>query len=460
MVARSAAAHFVARRYSIKSRALFLFVSFAGDLDLIGDILFYLYIQNSSPQYGTVALTFCTLGGIVWLSIIVMGISIYGKVPLFLNGAVISWLLCLGIFLQDLPQVAITLAVEARRGAPKKFSGIATFNVMSTVYGILAKVAEVYENQDDPLVSADCTSSFSGHVGEVYSVATLPGGRAIATGSYDRTVKLWDVATGVCLRTLEGHTNMVRAVAAVSPSLVVSGSRDKTVRLWEVTTGKCAQVLVGHTHRVRAVAALSPSTVVSGASDRTIKIWDVETGACIKTLEGHGDSVNSVTFVLIHDAVTVVSASSDTTIKLWNSESGECVCTLEGHTDSVNCVAVVRGAGSIASASDDKTIKVWNTGSAECIRTLVGHTHWVYSVAVVSPDILVSGSRDKTVKLWDLTTGACVKTLKGHRSWVDAVAVVSPEVVASTSDDNTVKVWHLKLKRGFEMVPESTVHPL
>jgi len=128
------------------------------------------------------------------------------------------------------------------------------------------------------------------------------------SGSWDRTVRLWDAATGALQQTLEGHTESVASVAfspesvasvAFSPDSkqIVSGSWDRTVRLWDAATGALQQTLEGHTELVASVA-FSPDgkQVVSGSGDRTVRLWDTATGALQQTLEGHTDSVASVAF--------------------------------------------------------------------------------------------------------------------------------------------------------------------
>ena len=79
------------------------------------------------------------------------------------------------------------------------------------------------------------------------SVSFSPDGTKVASGSGDKTVKLWDVTSGECLQTLEGHSDDVNSVS-FSPdgTKVASGSDDKTVKLWDVTSGECLQTLEGH----------------------------------------------------------------------------------------------------------------------------------------------------------------------------------------------------------------------
>ena len=120
----------------------------------------------------------------------------------------------------------------------------------------------------------------TGHTGDISSIAYSPDGKLVASGSFDNTIKLWDVETGKELRTFYGHTGKVMSVA-FSPDgkLLASGGSDFVIRLWDVSTGKQAKVLEYHSNSVNAVR-FSPDgkTIVSGSDDQTVKIWDVATG--------------------------------------------------------------------------------------------------------------------------------------------------------------------------------------
>ncbi|KAK7582831.1 hypothetical protein V3481_012129 [Fusarium oxysporum f. sp. vasinfectum] len=285
--------------------------------------------------------------------------------------------------------------------------------------------------------------TLEGHTSSVSSVVFSKDGRFIASGSWDKTVKMWNVATGEEERTLEGHTDEVLSVVFSNDGrLIASGSGDNTIKIWNVATDEEEQTLEGHTNSVTSVVFSNDDTLIaSGSCDNTIKIWDVATGEEEQTLEGHTDTVWSVVFS--NDSTLVASGSADDTIKIWNVETGKEERILEGHTERVLSVVFSSDGRLIASGSSDDTIKIWNVATDEEEQTLEGHTMSVTSVVFSNDDTLIaSGSNDKTIKIWNVATGKEEQTLEGDTGSVTSV-VFSKDgtLIASGSDDDTIKIW-------------------
>ncbi|NMG05524.1 NB-ARC domain-containing protein [Brasilonema sp. UFV-L1] len=298
-----------------------------------------------------------------------------------------------------------------------------------------------------------CLKTWQGYASWVQSVAFSPNGTILASGNEDWTVRLWDVGTHQELKTsplaektaviLQGHTGWVCSVA-FSPDgkTLASGSSDRTLKLWDISNGRCLKTLLGHTRWVRSVAFSPDGTILASCGgDNTLKLWDVREGQCLKTWRGHSGWLWSVAFS--PDGYTLASASEDKTVKLWDVRTGECLKTFEGHTSWVQSVAFSPDGQILASGSCDQTVRCWDVSTGECLNTFWGHASWVQSVAF-SPDgkALASGSCDQTVKLWDVSTGKCWQTLSAHASWIWSVAF-SPDgkALASGGQDETIKLW-------------------
>ncbi|KAJ9139419.1 WD40 repeat-like protein [Pleurostoma richardsiae] len=312
-----------------------------------------------------------------------------------------------------------------------------------------------------PIVDADwsaCLQTLMGHSKGIESVAFSPDGTKIASGSADKTAKIWDTALGTCLQTLRGHSKRVESVA-FSPDgkQAVSSSEDRTIKLWDTASGDCTQTLEGHGGSVYSVA-FSPDgkQLVSSSADKTVKLWDTASGNCAQTLEGHGGWVYSVAFS--PDGKQVVSSSEDRTIKLWDTTSGNCTQTLEGNGDSVYSVAFSPNGKQLASVSGRSHIEIWDAISAKRTQTLEGDKYLAHSVAF-SPDsqLVASGSRYATIRIWDTSSGKA-QILQGHNNSINSVAF-SPvsKLLASASDDHSIKLWNLTLGPYTQTAPSDPV---
>ena len=286
------------------------------------------------------------------------------------------------------------------------------------------------------------------HDSRVSAVAFSSDGRRLATGSDDRSVKVWEVSSDGrnvrLLYTLREHTSWINALA-FSPdgAALASASHDQTIRIWSLSDGTRRLVLTGHAGSVTTVA-FSPDgqTVASGGEDRTVQLWDVNTGTLVRTFSGHDFAVRSVAFS--PDGTQIASGSDDKTVRLWLASTGATVGIFSEHTDDVTATAVAPDNVQVASASKDGTVILRQLTTGVVETTIVpAHNNWVTCLAYSDDgNWIASGGRDQTVRIWNARTGALVLGPLNHGGWVYAVAL-SPDgsLLASAGENGIIGLW-------------------
>lgn len=302
---------------------------------------------------------------------------------------------------------------------------------------------DLFASPSPPAILGTIISSYSNHSDNVTAVAWSPDGKRIASASYDQTVQVRDVDTGIPITTYRGHLLGVYAVAwSPDGKRIASGSWDKTVQVWDVNTGGTILTYRGHSSWVRAVAWSSDGKLIASASyDQTVQVWNANNGRNNIIYCGHSDVVNTIAWST--DNSHIVSGSKDKTVHIWNVTTGKRILNYQGHTDEVNAVAWSPDGTYIVSAGDDKAVQISDATAGSHFNTYLGHTASVTALAW-SPNgmRIASGSKDKTIKVWDVTTSNNVFTYRGHNAEVYSLAW-SPDSthIASGSWDDTVQIW-------------------
>ena len=286
---------------------------------------------------------------------------------------------------------------------------------------------------------------FRGHENHVSGAIFSPDGKRILSSSWDRTVRVWSIASRKTILTLDQHEGFVNgAVYSPDQSMILTAALDNKARLFNARTGKLIRILKGHSHDLTS-ATFSPNgqRIVTASGDQTARVWEVAGGQLLKTFLGHKAGLESAAFS--PNGNRIVTASADKIVRILDVSSGERLALLEGHSEPVRSARYDPRGEFIASASEDKTVRLWGARSGVYVRMFKGH-EWAVLHASFSPDgkRLVTASKDNTARLWEVKTGKQLQILKGHKGIVTH-ASFSPNghTIVTASGDGTIRLWPL-----------------
>ncbi|KIJ58371.1 hypothetical protein HYDPIDRAFT_119616 [Hydnomerulius pinastri MD-312] len=281
----------------------------------------------------------------------------------------------------------------------------------------------------------------------IYAISYSPNGKLIATGTQDKSIRIWDSQSGRMLLDLIGHTDTIRALSfSHNGTQLASGSADHTIRIWNTSSGDTlGESWEAHSDYATSVAYSPDDKVIATAGlDGVVRIWDVATRVKIVEITDHPAAVRCVRFS--PDGSHLASGCDDHNVRIYDRRTGALVLgPLEGHTDLLGAIAYCPDGTRIASCSDDCTIRIWDSISGNMVLgPLEGHADWVAWIEY-SPDgkELLSGSHDTTMRLWDSFTGRLIAgPLRRHHGAVCGLSY-SPDGAhfVSGAEDGTIRVW-------------------
>ncbi|KAK5987677.1 Pre-mRNA-splicing factor prp46 [Cladobotryum mycophilum] len=289
----------------------------------------------------------------------------------------------------------------------------------------------------------------SGHLGWVRALAVEPGNKWFASGAGDRTIKIWDLATGSLRLTLTGHISTVRGLA-VSPRhpYLFSCGEDKMVKCWDLETNKVIRHYHGHLSGVYTLS-LHPTldVLVTGGRDGVARVWDLRTRSNIHVLSGHTGTVSDVKCQEADPQV--ITGSLDSTVRLWDLAAGKTMGVLTHHKKGVRALATHPTEFTFATGSTG-SIKQWKCPEGAFMQNFEGHNSIINTLSVNRNNVLFSGGDNGSMSFWDWKSGHRFQSLDttAQPGSLDAEA----GIMSSTFDrsglrlicgeaDKTIKIW-------------------
>ncbi len=289
-------------------------------------------------------------------------------------------------------------------------------------------------------------TSLKGHTEPVYAIAFTPDGKQVVTGSFDKTLKTWDAATGKEIKTFggpQGHQGLVLCLALNSDgSLLASGGTDNTARVWDYPTSNALRQFAGSDSFTTVAVTADGTRTAGGGKDGVIRLWNTADGKDLFKFEGHVGPVTGLGFS--PNGQVLVSAGSDRTVRLWNPADGKAVAILGAHTRPVTGLLVSPAGNAIVSSSEDGTVKFWTLPAVPSRPLAAAHPDSVTALTLSGDqNTIATACADKQVRLWSFANGQLARALLGPKAAVKAVAYAPNNafVVGGTAD-NMLFIWN------------------
>jgi guanine nucleotide-binding protein subunit beta-2-like 1 protein len=305
--------------------------------------------------------------------------------------------------------------------------------------------------------------TLSGHSNWVTSIATTPEDpNLVLSSSRDKSVLVWqlthsgeDESYGYARRALRGHSHFVSDVVISSDGqFALSGSWDGTLRLWEINSGKTTRRFIGHEKDVLSVAfSVDNRQIVSGSRDKTIKLWNT-LGECKYTIasgesEGHTEWVSCVRFSPSQSVPLIVSCGWDRLVKVFSLTNCKLRNDLVGHTGYLNTVCVSPDGSLCASGGKDGTAMLWDLNEGKRLYSLDAGE--IINCLCFSPNrYWLCAATDDSIKIWDLESKVVVDTLRPEETETGKTPTclclawsADGSTLFAGYSDNLIRVYHV-----------------
>ncbi|HTU88880.1 MAG TPA: hypothetical protein VMF69_02175, partial [Gemmataceae bacterium] len=291
-------------------------------------------------------------------------------------------------------------------------------------------------------------ATMKGHSEAVYAVAFTPDGKYVVSGSGDRTLKVWDSATGKEIKSFDGpagHQKLVMSLS-ISPdgSLVASGGTDNTAKIWDFPSSIPLRALAKS--EGASVLAVSPdgTKLAGGDKDGHVKIWNSADGKELFQLKGHSGPVTGLTFN--GNGQLLISCGTDKTLRFWDAVKGQSLGVVGAHEVEIRGLAINPNNNALYSAGADGSLKFWTLTPAA--SKVLGAAHGSAATALAlsnDGNAYISGSADKSVRLANTQNGQLIREFRGANAGIESAAL-SPNgaMIAAGTADKRLLVWQAK----------------
>lgn len=302
-----------------------------------------------------------------------------------------------------------------------------------------------------------------------------PDGKCLITGSYDGTVKIWDVQTAKCIKTIYGK-DISQARYSPDQNYILTvcgwggwGSDDpeefREIQIWDVYRGELVKTLKGHKQAVfDALFGPNGQQIISTSADGTVRIWDVSTGKCVRTIGDEGNPIaeqhprTSLCIGVSPDGKKILSTYNHE-IEIWNAQNGICEDVLKGHTKAITKVNYSNDGKYVVSSSLDGTVKLWDVQTKECKMDIPLQTNSVWDVSFSHNDkYIVLASSDSLVQILNVKGGTCeCKKKMAGRVFATSFNATDDKIVISVND-GTTWIWDWNRSKCDRLIDDKDIY--
>ena len=289
------------------------------------------------------------------------------------------------------------------------------------------------------------TKTLKGHKDRLAVLIKLSKNNLIATGSYDGTVKIWDITKdeNEALIMNKNAIGSVFCLLEFEPGKLLGGTSANMVNLWDLEDEDNQEYIYNfykHYLWVQALVKCDENHFASASNDTRIIIWDYTNKKDEIYLEGHNDCIMDM--IMLKNGYLCTS-SADENIRIWDWKQQKCLFFFKGHEKYVKCLCELSN-GYLLTGSEDNSIGVWEekSSSYENIKYIKGHSKSIRTLCQIDNGHFASGSFDYTIKIWNIFNSECLETLKGHSMNVIDIIKFDDNTLISCSNDQTIKIWN------------------
>ena len=286
--------------------------------------------------------------------------------------------------------------------------------------------------------------TFMGH-NDIISVLIILNNGYIASGSYDETVKIWDITKKEknSLIMKKNATGAVLCLLEFEPGKLLGGTSDNMINLWDLKVKENEEFIYNfyeHFLYVTALVKCDENHFASASNDLRIIIWNYKNRVSENSLNGHTDCI--ITMILLKCG-HLCSAGADEEVRIWDWKQSKCLYCFKPHKKYIKCLLELDN-GYLLTASEDNTIGIFEKNNSLEYKNIIylkGHECPIRTLCQINDNYFASGSFDNKIKIWDLRTKECVQVLEGHQSYVICVIKFKEDILISCSNDKYIKIW-------------------